>query len=127
LLCGNHHGMSGLGEKRCSQVAIEQPEVTAGERVESKGSAALGGSGGVPSAPSPVKALRFAPTANAALRGLDRRLRCGCSLVKRSMSASLFSREPGFDSSTLSGYPVALLRKWSMVVRMASCLRRGRL
>jgi hypothetical protein len=113
--------------KRVCKVAIQQPEVAEGELVDSKGSALLGGCGRVPSAPSPVKALRFAPTASAALRGLDRRLRCGCSLVKRSMSASLFSREPGFDSSTLSGYPVALLRKWSIVVRMASCLRRGKL
>jgi len=32
---------------------------------------------GVPSAPASVKALRYAPTAGAALRGLDRRLRYG--------------------------------------------------
>jgi hypothetical protein len=52
---------------------------------------------GVPSAPSSVKALRCAPTAGAALRGLDRRLRCGCWLVMRSMSAPLFLKEPSAE------------------------------
>lgn len=37
-------------------------------------------------------------------------------------------KEPMFTHViTGRGYPAALLRKWSMVVRMASCLRRGRL
>jgi hypothetical protein len=63
--------------------------------------AELGIRGGVPFAASFVKALRCASTADAALRGLDCRLRCGCWLDMRSMSAPPFSREPECDCGAI--------------------------
>jgi hypothetical protein len=84
---------------------------------------------GVPCAPSSVKALRFAPTAGAAHNeraALTDASAAGVAGHEEHVCSSVLKRT-GVRRLPLSGYPVALLRKWSMVVRMASCLRRGRL
>jgi len=71
--CGNACGMSELRAKRHVRGSCgSNARLLRRQRDESKGSVP-----GVLCAPAPVKALRCAPTAGAALRGPDCRLRCG--------------------------------------------------
>lgn len=76
LLCVNVNGINRL--RRIGLFSVRGVATRRLLRVNVLKTQPLSIRGRIPCAPSSVKALSFAPTAGAALRGPDRRLRCGC-------------------------------------------------